>query len=728
MPQVDPMNCTHKTITTFAPRLISDGVLLLIACFVVGCDSETNIYPPAPFEHVGEGFPEIIALTSEPLVDDQPAFDEYWERRSAVFEKARNETILAGAPEIEKDLFDAAHDENFALARKLADQVLQENPDSLVGLYAMAHVEAYAENDFAYALNSIRRARAQAEAMGRRNPRDPIGQEWYIWILATEWHILFSLDRSEEVIAAAERIEQIYAPVPWMKDFSLIKLERFDEARAEIAKYRGLGTFDLDADNSVMVIEDKLKRRESSLEAARAMCQRFPERRVLQYNLGLAAISNASFAEAEQAFLAAAAATDDSASTTPYVPLAALLVQQGRFPEALDALKQAQIDRGQREPYTLHNDEANTNLAIASVLLAYNEADLALRFARRATESPDRAGSTSINERELRISDGLVLWTIQKYAREELQEQLSIGAVPSGAALAQLTSLQSALWQTKQKFTSELIHSLTVDLVRPHRAGGIGIESQILSWHQFMLLDLIPLGVLEVALSAAEKGETPDWVSPYQQAIRAGIRLRKHDDAEALRLATAALEELPPRAEKVFRGFVAAIAGQAAWRLDQPDEAIGHWSTAMRDFPQAFRLLDIQIPIRLSHQGSDLEQKVVATLAASSRFFEDPRGCEIIVRPFQDQQLLIEMFRNDRSRHLEILVPIISEEGFVETTVELFHQRFFQPLVELTQADLGSLDGSPVAARMRREVDQLLSDFIQAEQPSSDPEPQSDPM
>ena len=148
----------------------------------------------------------------------------------------------------------------------------------------------------------------------------------------------------------------------------------------------------------------------------------------------------------------------------------------------------------------------------------------------------------------------------------------------------------------------------------------------------------------------------------------------------------------------------------------------------MRDFPQAFRLLDIQIPIRLSHQGSDLEQKVVATLASSSRFFEDPRGCEIIVRPFQDQQLLIEMFRNDRSRHLEILVPISSEEGFVETTVELFHQRFFQPLVELTQADLGSLDGSPVAARMRREVDQLLSDFIQAEQPSSDPEPQSDPM
>ena len=140
----------------------------------------------------------------------------------------------------------------------------------------------------------------------------------------------------------------------------------------------------------------------------------------------------------------------------------------------------------------------------------------------------------------------------------------------------------------------------------------------------------------------------------------------------------------------------------------------------MRDFPQAFRLLDIQIPIHLTHQGSDLEQQLAKTLASSSRFFEDDAGCLVNLRPIESQQIILEMFRNDQSRHLEMFVHIAEEDGFVETTVDEFHQKFFQPLVELTQSDLGSLDGSPVAARMRREVDQLFSDLKETEDESEE--------
>ncbi len=686
-----------------------------LMCFAIGCSSDVDLYPRSPFEHVRDGFPEIIPLREEPPANEQEAYDDYWARRREVFERSMEQTILAGAPQVERDLFLAVDESRYAVARKLADQVLQDDPDSLVGLYAMAHVEAFAEGDMAYALNSIRRARQKAEAFAKPNPRDPIGQEWYVRTLSTEWDILFAMDRSPEVLLVADRIEEVYAPVPWLKSFTLIKMARFDEALAEIAKYQGLGRFDVHADNSLIALEDKKKNRQSSLSSARQASQRFPDQRAVQYNLGLAAISNASFGEAEQAFLAAAKAVDTSIDFTPYVPLASLLSQQGRFVEALDAVKQAQIDRGLREPYTLQQDEASTNLTIATVLLTYNESDLAMRFARRATDSPDRAASTSIAERELRISDGMILWTIQTYKRAELQEQLSIGAVPTISALAELASLQASMWSTKQKFTSELSHSHVIDLVSPYKPGVAGIETQIQSWHRFMLLDLVPLGILEIAIAEAEKSETQPWVPPYLDALNAGIRLRKNDPKEALLLAQKALDVLPPRAEKVFRSFVAAIAGQAAWQLNQTQQAIGYWNTTLTDFPQAFRLLNIQIPVRLSNQGTGSEQAVVSTLASSSRFTETDQGYEIIIRPFENQQLLVEMFRSDRSRHVELLVPIAQEAGFAETTVNQFHQKLFQPLVELTQTDLGSLDGSPVAARMRRHVDQMFSDFVTSE-------------
>ncbi len=693
-------------------------LLLHLLGHTLGCDGQADLYPPSPFHHVEDGFPEIIALREDPVENDQPAYDDYWAARQEVFENSLDRTILAQAPEIERELFTAIGDSRYAVARKLADEILQNDPDSLIGLYAMAQVEAFAEGDMPYALNSIRQARRQAEALAKQNPRDPLSQEWYVYTLSTEWDILNEMDRLEEMLIVADRIEAVYAPVPWMKTFALIKLNRFDEARAEIAKYKGLGRFDVHADNCLILLEDKTQSRESILPVARKTAKRFPDQRVLQYNLGLAAINNASFGEAEQAFVAASKIANASINNSPFVPLAGLLVQQGRFLEALDAVKQAQVDRGLREPYTLQQDEASTNFIIATVLLAYNESDLAMRFARRATESPDRAAFTSNDERILRISDGLILWTTLKYKQQELQEQLSVGAVPTTSSLAQIASLETSMWTTKQKFISEMTGNYVVDLVTPYKPGAVGIESQVQSWHRFMLLDLLPLGVLEVAIAEADEIETQPWIPPYLHTLAAGIRLRKNDPEAALQLATEALDKLPPRAEKVYRGFVNAIAGEAAWQLSQPDVANKHWNSAIADFPQAFRLLDIQVPIRVTHQGAERESEVARLLASSSRFFESDHGYEIVVRPFDDQQLLIEMFLNDRSRHLELVVPVSQEDGFTETTVDQFHQKFFQPLVELTQTDLGSLDGSPVIARMRREVDQLFSDLVESEEPN----------
>ncbi len=688
----------------------------LVVCFSAGCGRELDRYPPAPFEPVAPGFPEIIPMVDWPPESEADAYAAYWGARQEVFEQSLNQTILAAAPQHEKDLFEAIEDSQYVTARTLADQLLEQEPDSLLGLYAIAHVEAFAEDDLAYALNSIRRARQQAEAMGKRNPSDPIGQEWYLRTLHTEWRILSSLARYSEVLRVVDRIEQVYAPMPWLRTFALIKLDRLDEAREAIARCQELGYANADVDNKRAMVEDKMRDRQASLRISQELQQRYPDRRVMLYNHGLAAAATVRFDEAEHALLGATKATDGSTDVTPYIPLAVLLMQQGRFPEALDALKQAQVDRGEREPYTLMEDEASTNMAIASVLLAYNESELAMRFVQRAAQSPERGASTSTDPRDLRLADGLIQWTIQKYRCRDLQEQLSYHAIPTAAGLAQVASLQLSMWATKQRFVSDLSRGHGIDLVLPHQPEAAGLEAQVQSWHRFLLLDMVPLGVLEIALSHAASRDDEPWVASYLEALSAGLQLRKQNHTQALQHANNALDALPPRAERVLRAFVTTIAGHAAWQLDQPQQALGYWNTTLRDFPQALRLLDIPIPIHVTNQGSSLEQRIAKALASSRCFFRHEQGFEVVVRPFENQQLLIEWFYPDRSRHMELIVPFADAEEDLPATIARFHQMFFQPLVELTQSDLGSLDGSPVAARMRREVDLLFGDFVQPEQ------------
>ena len=71
-----------------------------------------------------------------------------------------------------------------------------------------------------------------------------------------------------------------------------------------------------------------------------------------------------------------------------------------------------------------------------------------------------------------------------------------------------------------------------------------------------------------------------------------------------------------------------------------------------------------------------------------------------------------EVFRLNRSRHLTHAVTIEKDanSAAVASYTEL-HDRLMRPLIDLTQLDIGSLDGSPESLRMRDRVNQLLESF-----------------
>ncbi|MEM6366529.1 MAG: hypothetical protein AAF745_19035, partial [Planctomycetota bacterium] len=451
-------------------------LLDLVICVCVGlcgCEDSSHVYPDAPFNRVSDSFPHVIPLQSEPSYNDDEAYNAYWAAIEDVFDHSMERSILRDATETEREAFLASAEERYVRARVLAEELLQDDPLSIVGLFVMANVEAYAEADLPYALSAIRQARSQAEQMGQRNPDDPIGQEWYLRILEVEFDILSSLDRSEDAIEVIERIESVYAPVPWMKAWPMMKLDRYDEAQAAIDACLDIGEFEVDARNTLAAMYDRMWKTDLYHEEISRLCDKFPESQVLHYNLGLSHAYRGEFARAERALLTSTEGVDDAFDGTPYTPLACLLTQQGRFAEAFDALGQAKLERGGRDVYTLQQDEAYQNSAISSLLVALSEPDLALKFAKRAADQPDRSGSSSMDEHTPILSSAWILWTAQKLKREQLAEQIAIrGGLEYRQELATLTS---SMWRTRQHFQRELDEALVAELLPPFHSGSIGL-------------------------------------------------------------------------------------------------------------------------------------------------------------------------------------------------------------------------------------------------------------
>ena len=695
------------------------GVLLVIGLALCGCSHQSGDYPPSPFGRAPEGFPQIVALDDEPPYTDEAAYDAYWEEMEAVFQRSLNETILADGTEAEKELFSAVWESQYVKARRLADELLAEDAQSLVGLYGIANVEAYAEGDLAYGLNAIRRVRQLAEERGRNNSSDQLAMEWYVRALEMEVHLLGEMDRSAEKLLAVDRLEDVMGPLPWFRTWALIKLKRIPEARQAAEAGLAMNAYRLSALNDLASMEDKLHQNDANLQAARTASEQFPESGLLLNNLGLAETLNLNFDKAERAFLQSADAEVRDFEGTPYLPLATLLMQQGRFAECMDALKEAQIERGDREAYTLQQDEASFNITAASLLLAYNEPDLAWRFAESAIDSPDRAGTTSNDQKDMDMSNDLIAWTILKARQQSLQEQLALGLGKSSSLRREIASIRLKAWKTQQRFQGRLTKDDLIRLVNPYLAGCPNIETRVQSWHRLLLADLVPTGALWVAVEHAASEHDQEPMLPYWDAMRCGLSYYDGDDERTLAYAESALEGLPNQGEKVLRASVAALAGHAAWQQGDFQQAKSHWMLTLRDFPQAFRLLDITVPVQPSVDSSAIASEIGNALIGAGCFVDHPSGFPLRIRAMTKDRMTIELLRRGNAVHADtVFAPPISPE--VPTIASDFVAEFFQPLLELSQTDLGSLDGSPIAARFSRSVDGLLSDFIKVEEESEE--------
>lgn len=668
-------------------------------------------YPEAPFEPVGPEIPRFVDVRDAPPRSDQAAWQLFRNELQNMWQYRMYGGAVANASSEEQQAVHNVWSDRFIDARQQAEDILHRNPQSIPALYTLASVEAYGQSNLPYALFLARKLRHRLEAIGNDNRHDDDAREWYLNAVILESDILKLMDRREEELRCITLLEQLYGPLPWMRIWPLIKLERFDEARKYINLAKDDGRCPTRALNGLAALEDRMGRRKESYEAGLALTRHRPDDSLMWHNFALSAWNSFRYDEAERAFRRAA---DMNSLYSPWLDLAILYTQEARIPEAFDALKKANQGHAEKEARYRDQEAAMFDIARAQWLLVTGHTAEAEQFARRAARTPDRAGLTSIAEEDLDFSNGIIYWTaLTARLQERLEDEADTAGSASVDADTQLRQIKWERWRTERELASQLTGERLLNLVRPNVPGGAGFETGTPAWLRHGIAQIVAPGVLlEAVRQAREIEDVPD-ASAYLDGIAAEAHLRRNAPEEARRLAKQALDGLQVEGEKLLRCRIRTIAGEACRRLGDMDAALGHWDTVLRTFPQCFRLIGVSLPVAIETDNSDEAEALHSSLLASPRFHADASGFRVRLST-SGNGIRFEFDRAHAAHHLQQTTPLTADQDAgnhedIETTAHRsFHEELMQPFVDFSQTDLDSLNGSPSAVQYHNNVGQLL--------------------
>jgi hypothetical protein len=647
-------------------------------------------YADAPFEPVGGDFPRIIRVRESVPWLERARIGRFLTQDGAIRNASPEER--EAVMDVTASHYLASREPNYLRGGGRARKVLRVNPESVPALYALGAARHYGEANLPRALFDVRRARHLLEGRGRQDPRDADSREWYLRVLEEEYRILADMDRPEEELRVVELLEKVYQPLPWLKVFPLIKLKRLDDAERAYRLMEGDGGWETRVLNTRAMLAEARRDRHGCYAAGKDMAGKKKYSAVLWHNFGLGCVNDFRLDEAEKAFGHSANLPHVDYHGSPCQRLAVFHLQQGRVPEAWEAFKRGQGVRGTRPAHTLEQDQTFADRSFALLMLAVGRGEDAERFARRAYERPGRTGNTTDDQRTHTLLSGLVLWMALDTRVEELREAGAAGAGARGMVPdPRVQALRVEAWRLRRHLLEVLgDEAFLNELIRPYLPGQDDKES----WVMPTVIRVLPPGVAVEAIRRARQAEGHPEAVPYFDALDAEVALIRGRPEEACRFARQALAKLPAAHERALRARVAAVGGEAARRLGQADECLALSGMALRDFPEAFRLLQLTIPVSIEHDGSPEARLLAEQLLRSPRFRADPAGFRAVLRRVGGR-LRMALFRAGQEVHFEAAVSV-GGDGDPAAALRRFHVRMMSPVLDLSATDVNTVGGLPV--------------------------------
>ncbi|PIE17926.1 MAG: hypothetical protein CSA65_07160 [Proteobacteria bacterium] len=611
----------------------------------------------------------------------------------------------------ERALLATLDKEKLIRAREQADKILRKRPRSIIGRYALAQVFHEEEGNLPRALYHLRQLDAQLMSLYGDPPKGSKARSWHRKVLIRLEAVLGEMDRRKEQLAALARYDAHYEPkLERLKVWPLMKLHRFDEARkiAEKATLSENLNIRIAGYNGLLSIEFEREKPERCFRVAMRAVNATAERScILDMNTAEAAFAVFRFSEAERLALKSIQAPikDCPSSAHPY--LANLYLLRADFQRAIAAVKQARkqgVSRRLRQQF-----EMGLNAWLTRLLYTLGRFKESVKLSKRVLRRPDRVGMISYSKELMET-----IYTVDHYGAltawgQRLREQASARSALDALPLwARAQKLEISAWAVRRKVARLLGQERTLrSLLRPYL-------KPLPSWQLLTMAEIAGAGVTRRALAVLRHSdEMKAQIEPYLLAIEASLARREGARREVLALARRALTSLP-KDEALLRGHVQALAAEAALALGEAKAARHYFDRVLHRWPTALRIHGVRLPVRIEATKGALAKVVAERLRGSRRLLtsaDKQLGFKVLIEARGDAMrvcLNSPQGRRYACSVTEKLKKLEDEDARVVKVIDDFHEKAFAPLIDLTQQDINSLDGSAV----RGSADQLLEDVL----------------
>lgn len=290
-------------------------------------------------------------------------------------------------------------------ARTTAERMLEQDPSSFEADAILGQVNLRGEEDLGLAQLHLERARRLLEER-YPPPLDESGpvalHQQILRDLRQTAYLRENYERSLQVI---DEYNSLYKPdLDSLRGWPLLKLGRFDEARAAVEKARQALSEDdprqadlLDTLGQLAYERSNLAQAESQFLAASNMETDTADQPDPVYltNLGEALRDQLRFEEAEATWLEATDWPHPGTYAEPRERLACLYAGAARWSEALEQLEQSLAWRADLWPQVAAHSRASHLTSVGEVLLGLGQSELAAAALRRALDEPNRQALSS---------------------------------------------------------------------------------------------------------------------------------------------------------------------------------------------------------------------------------------------------------------------------------------------------------------------------------------------
>jgi tetratricopeptide (TPR) repeat protein len=604
----------------------------------------------------------------------------------------------------------------FVRARELAESLLARDSESVPGHCVLGSVFARAEGNLSGAAYHLRRCVDRYEEVYAL-PRDGDPWLWHDQGLRTLAQVESDLGHHEAALEVIDRIDTHYRGNIPSRAWSLFELGRFDEAAAAaqaVLALSGEPAARVSAWTVLCAVSAARRDRAPDDETClRALDEESgPDVDPVGYtNAASVALAMLRPDAAEALLLDATERFTDTTVAMPWVQLMHLYLGQGRFPEALAALRQSIVWRRRQLAWVASLTWSYGDAAAAHLLLVAGRPEEAVRVADRAFQQPDRMGRDSGRPEELEAATALVARAAHLAAAEACAERASWSPWREAvAAWFEAAWHRFQAWRAGRRVVASwAAPGLLEARLVPYNPTNVFIPA----WIELDAVELLGAGVVEAAQADAAGDPRTPGAEAFGLAFVAEAAVTAARDEQGLDRARLALERLP-RTEALLRARVAASASQAAAGLSEVGESVALLDLAWQIDPGVIRRRGLSLPVQVRAADDAVSKQAASLLRWSPRFHAAPHGFELRVEPAAGGWLACL-----HGPHGALLHCAEASRSGAETDREVasrlvqgLHEGAFAPRVDLTQADLRSLDGSTVASSAGEAQVRLLMEDV----------------